>query len=78
MGCTRIKQDSSIKIAYRECTCDDDIRCMSILLGESEDSSLSSASLLTGRRLAKISHTASTSFALPLLGHKLGGTLILS
>ena len=75
MDSTRIKQDSSIKEAYRECTYDNGIRCLIILLGESEDSSMSSASLLASRRLTKTSHTAS---ALPLLGHKLGGTLILS
>ena len=68
MGSIRIKQDSSIKEAYRECTYDNGIGCLSILLGESEDSSLSSASLLIGRRLTKTSHTASAS---PLLVHKL-------
>ena len=71
MGSTWIKQDSSIKKINRECTYDNGIRCLSILLGESEDFGLSSTSLLTSRRLTKTSHTASVSSASSLLGHKL-------
>ena len=60
MGSTWIKQNSSINEINWECTCDNGIGCLSILLGESEDSSLSSTSLLTSRRLTKTSHTTST------------------
>ena len=59
MGSTRIKQVSSIKEAYQECTCENDIECLSIILGESEDLNLSSASLLAGGSLAKTSHKTS-------------------
>ena len=71
MGSTRIKQDSTINEINRECTCDNSIGCLSILLGEGKDSGLSSASLLTGRRLTKISYATFASSAMPLLGHKL-------
>ena len=78
MGSNRIKQDSSINKINWEYTCDNGIRCLNIFLSESEDSSLSSTSLLTGRRLTKTSHTTSASSAMPLLGHKLRSTRVLS
>ena len=71
MGSTQIKQDSSIKEACQECTYDNNIGCLSILLSESENSSLSSASLLTVGSLIKASGTTSASSAMLLLGHKL-------
>ena len=46
MSSTRIKQDSSINTTIQEYTCDNGIRCLRILLGESENCSLTSTSLL--------------------------------
>ena len=77
MGSTWIKQGSSINKTNWECTCDNGIGFLSILLGEGEDSSLSSASLLAGKSLPKSSSTASTSSASPLLGHELRGARLL-
>ena len=75
MGSTWIKQDSSINKANRECTYHNGIRCMRILLDESENSSLTSTSLLAGRSLAKTSHKTS---ATTLLSHNLRSTRVLS
>ena len=75
MGSTRINQNFSINKTNWKCTCDNDIGCLSILLGEGEDSGLPSTSLLTGGYLTKTSGTTS---AMPLLGYKLSSTLRLS